>query len=560
MSARKVTGRRSGAASRTRTSGAPGRTRRRGARATSGSAPARGATGPRDRRAAGSPRRRSLTRVLIANRGEIAVRIIRTLRELDITSVAVFSEADRAALHVLMADEAYPIGAGPSRDSYLNLERVIETAKRVKADAIHPGYGFFAESAAFANRCEREGLAFIGPESATIAALGDKLAARAAARAAGVPLIPGSDGPVASLAEARAGAKKIGWPVFLKAAAGGGGKGMRLIRSEAELESAWSATRGEAAAAFGDDRVYLERAIERPRHVEAQVLADGRGNIVFLGERECSVQRRHQKLLEETPSPAFSEKLRREFGAAACAVAREVGYQSAGTVEFILDERGKFYFLEVNTRLQVEHPVTEMVTGLDLVAEQIRIASGEGFSFGRTPPEPRGWSMEARVIAEDPAANFMPSVGRIERLRAPQGPGVRNDSGVYRGYEVPVFYDSLLAKLIVWGGDREQARRRLMRALDEYVLDGPRTNLAFHRWLTAHSEFAAGNLSTRFIDEHFKPGALAPSRETTEVAVLAAALHAREERMRVALPDGARTNGGSSWRWAERRRPAGARR
>jgi len=507
-----------------------------------------------------SPPRRAIRRVLIANRGEIAVRVIRTLRELGITSVAVFSEADRAALHVLMADEAYPIGAGPSRESYLNLERVIETARRVKADAIHPGYGFFAESAAFGSACERAGIAFIGPASETIAALGDKLAARAAAKAAGVPLIPGSDGPVATLAEARAAAKKIGWPVMMKAAAGGGGKGMRLIRGESELESAWQTTRGEAGAAFGDDRVYLERAIERPRHVEAQILADGRGNVVFLGERECSVQRRHQKLLEETPSPAFSAKLRREFGAAACAIARSVGYRSAGTVEFILDERGRFYFLEVNTRLQVEHPVTEMVTGLDLVAEQIRIASGDGISFGRTPPEPRGWSMEARVIAEDPAANFMPSIGRIERLRAPQGPGVRNDSGVYRGYEVPVFYDSLLAKLIVWGESRDHARRRMLRALDEYVLDGPRQNLAFHRWLCAHREFAAGNLSTRFIEEHFRPGVLAASPSANEVAVLAAALHAREERLRVALPDDSRVNGGSSWRWAERRRPAGARR
>ncbi|MGH7740494.1 MAG: acetyl-CoA carboxylase biotin carboxylase subunit, partial [Candidatus Eiseniibacteriota bacterium] len=434
------------------------------------------------------------------------------------------------------------------------------TARRVKADAIHPGYGFFAESAPFASACEREGITFIGPASSTIAALGDKLAARAAARAAGVPLIPGSDGPVSSLAEAREAAVKIGWPVMLKAAAGGGGKGMRLIRSDSELGSAWGTTRGEALAAFGDDRVYLERAIERPRHVEAQILADGRGTVVFLGERECSVQRRHQKLLEETPSPAFSARLRREFGEAACAIARQVGYRSAGTVEFILDPRGRFYFLEVNTRLQVEHPVTEMTTGLDLVAEQIRIASGDGLSFGTMPPEPRGWSMEARVIAEDPAANFMPSIGRIERLRAPQGPGVRNDSGVYRGYQVPVFYDSLLAKLIVWGGNREAARHRLLRALDEYVLDGPRQNLAFHRWLAAHPEFASGNLSTHFIEEHFNPVVLAPSPATTEVAVLAAALHAREERLRVSLPDGARVNGGSSWRWAERRRPAGARR
>jgi len=341
---------------------------------------------------------------------------------------------------------------------------------------------------------------------------------------------------------------------MLKAAAGGGGRGMRIVRSAQELEAAWGMTRGEAQAAFADDRVYLERAIERPRHVEAQILADGRGNVAFLGERECSIQRRHQKLLEETPSPAFDPKLRARFGAAACRIAKHVGYRSAGTVEFIMDEEKNFYFLEVNTRLQVEHPVTEMVTGLDLVAEQIAIAAGGSFTFGRKAPEPRGWSIEARVIAEDPAVNFMPSVGRIERVRLPQGPGVRNDSGIYRGYEVPVHYDSLLAKLVVWGADREQARRRLLRALDEYVLDGPRHNLAFHRWLAAHPAFAAGDLSTGFLDQHFKPAALAPGSESAEVAVLAAALHAREERLRVALPNGDGAGDRSAWRWLDRRR------
>jgi len=495
-------------------------------------------------------------RVLIANRGEIAVRVIRTLRELDITSIALFSEPDRAALHVLMADEAYPIGPGPSRESYLDLERVIETAKRVRADAIHPGYGFFAENAAFAKACEEAGIAFIGPRSETIAALGDKLAARAAARAAKVPLVPGSPGTVDSLDQAQAAAKSIGYPLMLKAVAGGGGKGMRVVREPAGLAAAWELTRGEARSAFGDARTYVERAIERPRHVEAQIVADAHGRVAFLGERECSVQRRHQKLLEETPSPAFDARTRAAFGEAAIRIARQVGYLNAGTVEFILDEGGKFYFLEVNTRLQVEHPVTEMVTGLDLVAEQVRIAEGAPLSFGDRPPTPRGWSMEARIVAEDPLRNFMPSVGRIERVRFPQGPGVRNDAGIYRGYAIPVFYDSLLTKLIVWGGDREQARRRLMRALDEFVLEGPHTNLGFHRWLVAHSEFAAGNLSTRFIDEHFRPEALAADRETSAVALLAAALHAREDRQRVTLPA---VNGGrrSPWRWAERRRPLG---
>ena len=509
------------------------------------------------RRARPVPSIARFRRVLIANRGEIAVRVIRTLRELDIASIALFSEPDRASLHVLMADEAYPIGPGPSRESYLDLERVIATAQRVRADAIHPGYGFFAENAAFARACEDAGIAFIGPRPATIAALGDKLAARAAARAAGVPTVPGTPGTVESLADARAAARTIGFPLMLKAAAGGGGKGMRIVRQAAELEAAWELTRGEALAAFGDARMYLERAIERPRHVEAQIVADGHGRVAFLGERECSVQRRHQKLFEETPSPAFDAKTRAAFGAAACKVAKQVGYLNAGTVEFILDERGKFYFLEVNTRLQVEHPVTEMVTGLDLVAEQVRIAEGVPLSFCDRPPEPRGWSMEARIVAEDPLRDFMPSVGRIERVRFPQGPGVRNDAGFYRGYEIPVYYDSLLSKLVVWGADREQARRRMMRALDEFVLEGVHNNLAFQRWLVAHPAFAAGKLSTRFLEEHFRPEALAVGREAAEVALLAAALHAREDRLRVTLPD---ANGGhrSPWRWAERRR-AGAR-
>jgi len=495
--------------------------------------------------------------VLVANRGEIAVRVIRTLRELDITSIAVFSEPDREALHVLLADEAHPLGEGPSRESYLNAERVLETAKRTKADAIHPGYGFFAENAEFARACADAGLAFIGPSPETLAALGDKLAARAVAERAGAPLIPASPGPLASLSAARAFAGEIGHPIMLKAAAGGGGKGMRTVWNDAELAAAWDLTRGEARAAFGDDRVYAERFIERPRHVEAQILADADGHVAFLGERECSVQRRHQKLLEETPCPAFDAKTRAAFGDAACRIARAAGYVNAGTVEFILDPDGRFYFLEVNTRLQVEHPVTEMVTGLDLVAEQIRIAEGQPLSFGERPPAPRGCAMEARILAEDPSSGFMPSIGRIERLRLPQGPSVRNDEGIYRGYQIPVFYDSLLAKLVVWGADREQARRRLLRALDEFVLEGVHHNLAFHRWLAAHPKFVAGHLSTRFLEEHFTPAELSPGAEALEVALLAAALHAREERARISLPAGNGATRRSSWRWAERRRPAG---
>jgi acetyl/propionyl-CoA carboxylase alpha subunit len=365
---------------------------------------------------------------------------------------------------------------------------------------------------------------------------------------------------VNSLDHARDVAKAIGWPLMLKAAAGGGGKGMRVVRDDAQLVSAWGLVRGEAAAAFGDDRVYVERYIERPRHVEAQILADASGRVAFLGERECSVQRRHQKLLEESPSPAFDAGLRARFADAALRIAKQVGYLNAGTVEFVMDESGAFYFLEVNTRLQVEHPVTEMVTGLDLVGEQVRIAAGAALGFGDETPPLRGWSMEARVIAEDPLANFMPSVGRIERVRFPQGPFVRNDAGVYRGYEVPVHYDSLLAKLITWGHDREQARRRMLGALGEYVLEGPHQNLAFHRWLLSDPEFVAGRLSTRFVEEHFRPAVLEPGPEATEVAILAAALHAREEQQQVALPAGNGSERRSAWRWVDRRRQTRVRR
>jgi acetyl-CoA carboxylase biotin carboxylase subunit len=547
-------GRRAPSRSRSRSLG-PGRAKRADSKPAAAKRAA--ASGPRRaaRRLPHSPAR--FRRVLIANRGEIAVRVIRTLRELGITSIAVFSEPDREALHVLLADEAYPIGPGPARESYLDLERVLDTARSTRADAVHPGYGFFAENADFARGCEQAGLSFIGPAPATIEMLGDKLAAREVARRARVPLIPAS-GALADLAAARREAERLGYPIVLKAAAGGGGKGIRVVRREAELASAWELTRGEARGAFGDERVYAERYLERPRHVEAQILGDAAGGAVFLGERECSVQRRHQKLLEETPSPALDPRARAALGEAACRIARAVGYRNAGTVEFVLDEAGRFYFLEVNTRLQVEHPVTEMVTGLDLVAEQVRIAEDRPTSFGARPPAPRGWSMEARVIAEDPAAGFMPAVGRIERIRLPQGPGVRNDAGVYRGYTIPIHYDSLLAKLVVWGADREQARRRLLRALDEYVLEGVHHNLAFHRWLASHPEFAAGRLSTRFLEDHFTPETLAPGPDVAEVALIAAALHARLERQAITLPAGA-ADGSSAWRWAERRGAGGRR-
>jgi acetyl-CoA carboxylase biotin carboxylase subunit len=502
-----------------------------------------------------------LERVLVANRGEIAVRVIRTLRDLGMTSIAVFSEADRLSLHVLLADEAYPIGPAAAAHSYLSFERILEAARQSRADAVHPGYGFLAENAEFARACQEAGRVWVGPPPKAISALGDKLAARELARKAGVPLIPGSEA-LGNLAAARAFARRQGLPLMLKAAAGGGGKGMRVVREDAELEAAWELARGEARAAFGDDRVYLERFFDRPRHVEAQVVADGRGRVVFLGERECSVQRRHQKLFEETPCPALDDPGRRALGEAACRLCREAGYVGAGTVEFILDESGKHHFLEVNTRLQVEHPVTEMVTGLDLVAEQLRAAAGEALSFGGEPPAPRGHAMEARITCEDPLRGFLPSAGTVRRLRLPQGPGVRNDSGIYRGAEVAVHYDPLMAKLVVWGRDRDEAARRMARALDEYVLEGVHSTVPFHRWLVGRPEFRAGRLHTGFIDQHLRPEQLASAGGREDVAMIAAALHARAERGRVSLPvDGAAGGRGASpWKWSLRAGRATSRR
>ncbi len=491
-----------------------------------------------------------IERVLIANRGEIAVRVIRTLRDLGMTSIAVYSEADRLSLHVLLADEAYPIGPAPAPQSYLDIERLLEVARRVRADAVHPGYGFLAENEEFARACEEVALLFIGPSSRTIARLGDKLAAREIAAHAGVPLIPGSSA-LSDPSEARARARELGYPLMLKAVAGGGGKGLRMVRGESELASAWELARGEALAAFADDRVYWERYFERPRHVEAQILADQHGNVAFLGERECSVQRRHQKLLEETPCLALEGPARAALGEAACRLCRQAGYVGAGTVEFLLDAEGRFYFLEVNTRLQVEHPVTEMVTGLDLVAEQLGIAAGRPLSFGADPPPPRGHALEARISAEDPLRSFTPSTGTVRRLRAPQGPGVRNDSGLYRGVRIPVYYDPLVAKLITWGRDRDEAIRRMGRALDEYVLEGVHSTIPFHRWLVSHAEFRAGRLHTRFVEEHLTAESLGHQGGDEEVALLAAALHARAERLAVALPSSS-PDGGSTWKWSLR--------
>ena len=487
----------------------------------------------------------AIRRILVANRGEIAVRVIRTVRDLGLTSIAIYSDPDRSALHVLLADEAYAVGAAASAESYLNVERLLRVARAVRADAIHPGYGFLSENEAFAAACREAGIVFIGPSPESIRLMGNKLAAREAARRAGAPLVPGSPGPVSDPQAARAEADRIGYPVLLKAAAGGGGKGMRIVPSASDMERAFTLTRGEAKAAFGDDQVYLERYVSKPRHVEAQILADGRGGVYFLGERECSVQRRHQKILEETPSPALDDRTRQRLGETACAIARAADYANAGTVEFIVDESGEFYFLEMNTRLQVEHPVTELVTGLDLVAEQIRVAGGEPPSFGSTPPVPRGAAVECRLYAEDPLRDFFPSAGPLTRLRWPYGPGVRVDAGVYRGFLVPIHYDPLLAKLATWGGDRAQAFARMRRALEETVVEGVATNVGFHRWLVRHPVLLSGDYDTHFLETHFTRQCLDADEDEERVALLAAALHEYQKSRQVTLP-GRRETG---WKW-----------
>jgi acetyl-CoA/propionyl-CoA/long-chain acyl-CoA carboxylase, biotin carboxylase, biotin carboxyl carrier protein len=435
---------------------------------------------------------RPISKVLVANRGEIAVRIFRTLRELEVTAVAVYSDADREALHVRVADEAYAIGPGPAAQSYLVHERIVETALRAGADAVHPGYGFLAENAAFAAHVEGAGLVWIGPPPAAIELMGSKTAARRAMQDAGVPIVPGTTEPVANAEQLAATAREIGYPVLIKAAAGGGGKGMKVVRSEAEIERAFESAQREGQAYFADASVYVERYLEDPRHVEVQVLADAHGNVVHLGERDCTIQRRHQKLVEETPSPAVDENLRERIGRIAVDAARAAGYRSAGTIEGLLSPEGEYFFLEMNTRIQVEHTVTEMVTGLDLVREQMLIAAGQPLSFGQDDVRFTGHAIECRINAEDPAEGFLPTPGRITVYREPGGPGVRVDSGVEAGSEVSGLYDPLVSKLIVHGVDREHARRRMLRALDEYQIGGITTLLGFHRALLRHPCFADG--------------------------------------------------------------------
>ena len=450
-----------------------------------------------------------MKKVLIANRGEIAVRVIRACREMGLSPIAVYSECDRTAPHVRAADEAYPIGPSAPLDSYLHIDRIVETARRAGADAVHPGYGFLSENEGFARAVRDAGLTFIGPPPDVIALLGSKTAARAAAGRAGVAVVPGAAGGAitaeATDDELRRLAEATGYPLLVKAVSGGGGKGMRTVNDPADLPGAVRSARSEAATAFGDAAVYFERRLLRPRHVEVQVLGDRHGTVLPFVERECSIQRRHQKVVEETPSPAVTPSLRQALAAAAAAVTRSVGYSSAGTVEFLLDEDGSFYFLEVNTRLQVEHAITEMVTGVDLVHWQIRIARGERLNLtdadaGRLLT-PNGHSIECRIYAEDPDNQFLPSPGRILDLREPAGPGVRVDSGIEAGFDVPLFYDPMLAKLAVWGDDRGAAIGRLRRALREYHVAGIRTTVPFFRWLVERPEFAAGQFHTTYLDD-----------------------------------------------------------
>jgi len=443
-------------------------------------------------------------KILIANRGEIAVRIIRACRELGVQTVAVYSEADRSALHVRLADEAYAIGPAPARESYLRGDRIIDVARKSGAGAIHPGYGFLAEREDFARAVEDAGLSFIGPRPSAIAAMGDKAVARATVAAAGIPVVPGTEGE-GNLSDddiIRI-APTIGFPLLIKATAGGGGKGMREVMSADELPGLLQAARREAEAAFGDGNVYLEKLVTNARHIEFQIMADSHGNVIHLGERECSLQRRHQKLLEEAPSPFLDAEMRRQMGDLACTAARAVDYLNAGTIEFLVDPDGAFYFLEMNTRLQVEHPVTELITGVDIVKEQLRIARGRRLRYTQDDIHINGWAIECRINAEDPYNNFMPSTGRLALIIPPSGPGVRVDTGVYPGFEISPYYDSMISKLLVWGETRGEAVLRMRRALEEYKILGVKTNIPFHQTLMDSTRFMAGQFDTRFIEERF---------------------------------------------------------
>ena len=486
------------------------------------------------------------SKVLIANRGEIAVRVIRACHELGVRAVAVYSEADARSPHVREADEAVLIGPAPSSGSYLRIDRILDAARSTGAEAVHPGYGFLSERESFARAVRDAGLTWIGPPAEAIAAMGSKPAARTLAVAAGVPVVPGTTESIADAAQGARLAEQFGYPVLLKAAAGGGGKGMRVVSGPAELTAALDAARREAKSAFGDDAVYLEKFITTPRHVEIQILADSHGTILSLGERECSVQRRHQKMIEESPSVAVDAELRRTMGETAVRAARAAGYVNAGTCEFLLDASRNFYFLEMNTRLQVEHPVTELVTGIDLVQWQLRIAAGERLPFRQEDILPRGWAMECRITSEDTSNGFLPSAGKITHLRLPSGPGVRWDGGIEAGTEVGLYYDPMLAKLIVWGADREQAVRRMRRALVDLTILGLETSRDFHIRVMDDAEFRRGDIDIQWLERRLSSLLeRAPSRESVRIAAIAAALLGERDRNSRFVPPGTSAGAGS---------------
>ena len=444
------------------------------------------------------------SKILIANRGEIAVRIIRACREMGIRTVAVYSEADREALHTQLADEAVCIGKASSKDSYLNMERILSATIATKAEAIHPGFGFLSENSRFVEMCEKCKVAFIGPSAGLIAKMGNKSEAKNTMRKAGVPVVPGTKDPIFTVDQAKKAAKNIGYPVMIKASSGGGGKGMRIAGNEKELEAHFVTAQQESIHAFGDDTMYLEKYVECPRHVEVQIIADKYGNVVHLGERDCSIQRRHQKMIEESPCMALSDKLRKKMGATAVRAAKAVGYENAGTIEFLLDKSGEFYFMEMNTRIQVEHPVSEFVSGVDLVKEQIRVAAGEHLSVQQKDIQLRGHAIECRINAEDPEHNFMPCPGTITGLHLPGGNGVRMDTAVYAGYTIPPYYDSMIVKVIVYDRDRESAIKKMISTLGEVVIEGVKTNIDFQYELLNQPDFQSGKITTDFIPQHYK--------------------------------------------------------
>lgn len=492
----------------------------------------------------------NINKILIANRGEIALRIMRSCKEMGISTVAVFSEADRNAPFVRYADEAVCIGPPPSSQSYLNGKKIIEVCKQLNVDAIHPGYGFLSENAEFARTVEKAGIIFIGPPAESMEMMGDKLSAKATAKKHNVPMVPGTEGAIKELKEAKRIAKEIGFPVLIKASAGGGGKGMRVVEDEKNLEEEIARASSEAKSAFGDGAVFIEKYVEKPRHVEIQILADKHGNTVYLFERECSVQRRHQKVVEEAPSCILTPELRKEMGECAVRLAKACGYVGAGTVEFLLDAKLRFYFLEVNTRLQVEHPVTEMITGTDLVKEQIKIAKGEKLSFSQEDLKINGHAIEVRVCAEDPVNDFLPDIGKLISYKPAQGPGIRVDDGFEEGMDIPIYYDPMISKLIAFGKNREEAIARMLRAIDDYKITGVETTLPFCKFVLTHEAFVSGNFDTGFVKKYFSPEMLSPagSEEEAMIAALVSSRLLREKKSAHHLSNGLSAKAVSKWK------------